>query len=705
MVRTRWFVVFMALVLILTLGQRLPVGACDDDDDPDEGNTGEVVDFQDANLAAAVRKALGIAAGDPIYSGRLERLTCLNAESKGIKNLSGLEKAIKLSSLNLGCNRGLSNISALAGLPLKELRLSNTGVSDFSPISDKSLQRLYLNDLGLQNIDFLSSLKQLTELEILNNKISDLSPLKSCTKLTRLYAGYNKISDIKPLIALKKLSTLKLWYNQISDVTPLLELKALNHLYIAGNPFSSSAEEVFAALRARGVSIDIADPNRVPVTGVTIAPTSITLNIGEQKKLSYSVQPKNASDKRVTWHTENAKIAKISDGKVTAVAVGTTRVKVMTKDGSKKAWCTVTVVDKTNVPVTGVSLNLAELSMAPGEKATLTATVTPADADNKKLKWLSDNEAVVTVKEGTVKAKKPGAAKITVKTVDGGHTATCHVIVSAPEVEEIYFPYTAITLLAEAEIKLELIKVPANGWAEWTWRSSDEEVATVSSSGKVKGIKAGTSHITVTNGKISAECIVNVAGAEETDPIKFDLTEEKNRLSIPKDILSANKNLDINHGDMQIIIPINAWLTTLKNMELDYSDGIFVEVEKFIPNVPKSLVAVSPAYSFSLKVDDFTVEQFADKLLLTLNYNPETVKNPDKLAIYWHNEETDTWDELPSLIDTKSATVSTLINHWSSFALLKTIEKGHTYWVFALLAILALNAITLIIVLQRQRRA
>lgn len=705
MVRTRWFVILLTLTLILTLGQRLPVGACDDDDGPDDGEIGEEVYFQDANLARAVRDALKIGSGDPIYSGKLEKLTALNACSKGIKNLEGLERAIKLSSLNLSDNLGLKSITALSGLPLEYLKLSGTGVSDFSPLQGKKLKHLYLNDLGLKNIGFLSSFTQLTELEILDNKINDLSPLKSCTKLTRLYAGYNNISDIKPLIALQKLQTLKLWYNKISDVAPLLELKKLNHLYIAGNPFSSSAEEVFATLRARGVYIDIADPDRVPVTGVTIAPTNITLTVGEHKKLSYTVQPKNASDQRVTWHSENTKIAKISDGKVTAMAIGTTRVKVMTKDGSKKAWCTVTVVDKTNVPVTGVTLNVSELHLAPGEKATLVATVTPPEANNKKLKWISDNETVVTVKEGQIKAKIPGTATIRVKTIDGGYTASCQVTVSAPEVEKAYFPYTDITLLAGAETKLNLIIVPANSWAEWNWQSSDEQVATISSSGKVKAIRTGTSIIRVSSGIISAECVVNVIDDEESDPIKFDLSREKNLLSIPKDILLPHRNLDINHGDMQIIIPISVWLATLEDLKLDYSEGIFVEIEEYLPNVPKNLTAISSAYNFSLKVNDFCVKQFSDKLLLTMNYDPKTVKNPDNLAIYWHNDDTNTWDELPSLIDSDTGTVSALISHWSSFALFQTVEKGYSYWVYALLALLVINALIMIIVLQRQKRA
>ena len=96
---------------------------------------------------------------------------------------------------------------------------------------------------------------------------------------------------------------------------------------------------------------------------------------------------------------------------------------------------TVTVYDGTYVvPVTGVSLDESSITLDVGGNQTLTATVTPEDATNKKVRWSSDNEDVATVSEdGVVTAVAGGTAVITATTHDGLFTASCTVTVNAPD--------------------------------------------------------------------------------------------------------------------------------------------------------------------------------------------------------------------------------------------------------------------------------
>ena len=85
----------------------------------------------------------------------------------------------------------------------------------------------------------------------------------------------------------------------------------------------------------------------------------------------------------------------------------------------------------TEVSVTSVSLNKSTLDIKVGGTATLTATINPTNATNKNVTWESDNTQIATVDTaGKVTAIKEGTAKITVKTKDGNHTATCIVTVS-----------------------------------------------------------------------------------------------------------------------------------------------------------------------------------------------------------------------------------------------------------------------------------
>ncbi len=93
------------------------------------------------------------------------------------------------------------------------------------------------------------------------------------------------------------------------------------------------------------------------------------------------------------------------------------------------------------VSVTGVSLDQTSLSLTAGDKATLTPTVSPAEATNKNVTWESDDEGVATVAGGVVTAVAAGTCTITVTTVDGGFSATCDVTVNAAPEPALTFDF------------------------------------------------------------------------------------------------------------------------------------------------------------------------------------------------------------------------------------------------------------------------
>jgi len=182
----------------------------------------------------------------------------------------------------------------------------------------------------------------------------------------------------------------------------------------------------------------------VSVTGVSLDKTSLSMTVGETQTLSATITPYNATNKAVSWSSNNTTVATVSSsGVVTAKAAGTATITVTTNDGGKKATCSVTVSAAT-VSVTGVTLNKTSLSMTVGDTQTLTATVSPSNATNKTVTWSSSNTSVATVSSsGVVTAKAVGSATITVKTSDGGKTATCSVTVSPKEetVRFLQYPY------------------------------------------------------------------------------------------------------------------------------------------------------------------------------------------------------------------------------------------------------------------------
>jgi len=165
---------------------------------------------------------------------------------------------------------------------------------------------------------------------------------------------------------------------------------------------------------------------KVAVTGISLSPSSLTLNVGSSSTITATVSPSNATNTNVTWSSSDATVATVSNGKVTAVKAGTTTITAKTEDGNFTATCAVTVT----VPVTGVTLNKSTLALTVGSNATLTATVAPSNATNQNVTWTSSNASIATVSStGKVTGIKAGTATVTVTTVDGSKTATCTVTV------------------------------------------------------------------------------------------------------------------------------------------------------------------------------------------------------------------------------------------------------------------------------------
>ena len=251
----------------------------------------------------------------------------------------------------------------------------------------------------------------------------------------------------------------------------------------------------------------------IPVTGITLNETSIVLNPNATTTLLPTVLPENATNKNVTWASSNNNVATVSNGVVTAVALGTATITATTVDGGYTATCEV-LVEPPIINVTGVTLNETSVVLEPEATTTLVCTVSPTDATNQNVTWASSNNNVATVSNGLVTAVALGTAIITVTTEDGGHTATCAVIV-----ENVIIPVTNVTLNQSSIIlnngstfSLVATVLPEDATNKnVTWSSSNTNIATVNN-GVVTAKGVGTTLITVTtdDGGYTATCSVTV---------------------------------------------------------------------------------------------------------------------------------------------------------------------------------------------------
>jgi uncharacterized protein YjdB len=267
----------------------------------------------------------------------------------------------------------------------------------------------------------------------------------------------------------------------------------------------------------------------IPVMGVLLSDANLTLNKGDTTQLTASVRPADATNKKVSWRSSNSSVVTVAatpDGgqcTVKAVGIGSATITVTTDEGYKTDTCKVTV----KVPVTGVSLNDASLTLNMGSTAQLIASVRPADAMNKAITWRSSNSSVATVAattdgQCTVKAVGAGSATITVTTDDGDKTATCEVTVKVP-VTGISLDKTNLSMSTDETAQLNATILPGNATdPSVTWQSSDTSVIKVygkvndvvlsKKAAAVTPISAGTAFVLVTtaDGRYMDMCEVTV---------------------------------------------------------------------------------------------------------------------------------------------------------------------------------------------------
>ncbi len=157
-----------------------------------------------------------------------------------------------------------------------------------------------------------------------------------------------------------------------------------------------------------------------------------SVNVGETKSTSIQIYPELASNKSVSYTSQNESVCTVdANGNVTGVSIGTSTILVKTVDGSKTALLGIKV---TAEKVSGVSFPTAELELIPGASHSLTAIVEPYTALNKNVTYTSSDPSVATVNaSGKVTAVSVGTATITATTHDGGFTATCTVTVKEGE--------------------------------------------------------------------------------------------------------------------------------------------------------------------------------------------------------------------------------------------------------------------------------
>ncbi|PEE13970.1 NEAT domain-containing protein [Bacillus cereus] len=157
----------------------------------------------------------------------LEHIEFLTLRNNKISDLSPLSQMKKIKMLDLNSNyikdiKPLFTVKSLKTLTVANNQISNDNLAGIEQL--KNVKNLSLSNNGLTNIEHITSMKKLVELDLAKNELENIEPLSRLSTVQSLNLEENYISDITPLSHLTDLYDLKLGSNEIRDVRPVQEL-------------------------------------------------------------------------------------------------------------------------------------------------------------------------------------------------------------------------------------------------------------------------------------------------------------------------------------------------------------------------------------------------------------------------------------------------------------------------------------------------
>ncbi len=205
-------------------------------------------------------------------------------------------------------------------------------------------------------------------------------------------------------------------------------------------------------------------PTVVNVESVSVYPNSLNINAGDNRTLTATVLPTNATVQSVVYSSNDDGIAKVNQttGVVTGVSNGSAIITATTVDGGFTAMVSVTVnpAGTPTVAVTGVTASIDKTTIKANETAQVSATVSPPNATNNSVTYSSSDDRIAKVNPttGLVTGVSGGNAIITATTVDGGFKATASVTITGVynAVTSVELNYSSLTIATD-DMSVQLI--------------------------------------------------------------------------------------------------------------------------------------------------------------------------------------------------------------------------------------------------------
>ena len=269
-----------------------------------------------------------------------------------------------------------------------------------------------------------------------------------------------------------------------------------------------------------------------PITAITTDVTTLNLAVGDIYTVNVTLTPENPTDRTLTWTTSKASVATVTNGRITAVGVGTATIMVQGGNASP-------VMIEVNVRqrLDSFAFESTSMELEVNQTKKLNIIFTPAEGANTNVTFYSSDDSIVTVdNEGNITGISVGTAMITCISEDLGEYRPITCMVTVIQQHLVATDFTIDPLEQTIQVGEDFTILPIFTPAETTnkevrYQSLDETIATVTEEGVVTGVMAGQTVIqcTAVETNLTALCKVTVENA-----ITFSLNPSSREIAIGK---------------------------------------------------------------------------------------------------------------------------------------------------------------------------
>lgn len=375
------------------------------------------------------------------------------------------------------------------------------------------------------------------------------------------------------------------------------------------------------------------------VESVTLNEHELTIpENGSAQALTATVSPSYASNKSLSWSSSDETVAVVNaKGEVTPIKAGTANIIVTTVDGGFTDTCVVTVekIDLVSITLNENAIEFSVEDQGPDAQKQLSYTLNPTNPTYTEVTWASTNTAVATVTStGLVEKVGEGTCNIIATHSNSGKFASCSVAVKKVEatnvqlnVTEIYF----LTSSGESTKQLEVSFTPENvTHKEISWSSSNEAVATVSSSGLVTRVGEGEATITaihLDSGKkvtcevyVTANSVYTIRGTEPAENYSIYTLNKGTKTNTLEEFVAHDLEYKVGDDNPLSFAPVLALYKGKQKVDQSlYTGGYDVKVEKKV----NAAYVAAPSTEYAVTTNDAAID-----------FDESAIGNSYKISVY-----------------------------------------------------------------------